>query len=72
MILKQIRLPSSLCPFHPNLDCQGLTEYRSISGICNNLQRPYEGSALTAFGRLLPPVYEDGNHSTPVYLFGFE
>ena len=61
--LKRIRLPPSLCPFEPNPSCEGLTNYRTMSGVCNNIVRPYEGSARTAFARLLPPAYEDGNDS---------
>ena len=34
--------------------------YREYNGLCNNLQHPYWGAALTAFRRLVPPDYADG------------
>lgn len=34
--------------------------YRHYNGLCNNLERPYWGAALTAFRRLLPADYADG------------
>lgn len=58
--LRQIHLPDNVCAFKRNPDCSTLTHYRTITGVCNNLQRPYEGSAQTAFGRLLPAAYDDG------------
>jgi hypothetical protein len=53
-------LPSNFCVFRDNPNCNGLTQYRTITGVCNNPRRPYQGSSQTAFGRLLPAVYEDG------------
>ncbi|XP_058066005.1 peroxidasin [Anopheles bellator] len=38
-------------------------KYRSLDGTCNNYQHPTWGSSLTGFGRLLPPVYENGFNS---------
>ncbi|XP_072417108.1 peroxidasin homolog isoform X3 [Chiloscyllium punctatum] len=35
-------------------------KYRSHDGTCNNLQHPMWGASLTAFERLLKPVYENG------------
>lgn len=61
-VLKQIQLPSSFCAYRPNPSCAGLTQYRTNTGVCNNPRRPYQGSAQTAFGRLLPPAYEDGRY----------
>ncbi len=58
--LRQIQLPADVCAFNPNANCNGLTNYRTITGVCNNLQRPYEGSSQTAYARLLPAAYEDG------------
>ena len=54
-------MPDSLCAFNSKANCNGLINYRTITGVCNNLQRPYEGSSQTAFARLLPAAYEDGN-----------
>ncbi|CAN0028370.1 peroxidasin homolog isoform X1 [Lampetra fluviatilis] len=34
--------------------------YRTQDGTCNNLQHPMWGASLTAFERLLKPVYENG------------
>lgn len=34
--------------------------YRRIDGACNNLYNSAWGSALTAYSRLLPPMYQDG------------
>ncbi|CAG9862575.1 unnamed protein product [Phyllotreta striolata] len=36
------------------------SRYRTIDGICNNLQHPTWGASLTEFRRVLKPVYEDG------------
>lgn len=41
------------------------SKYRSIDGMCNNLQNPTWGASLTGFRRVLKPVYEDG-FSTPI------
>ena len=54
-------MPENVCAFKNKPDCSGLTHYRTVTGVCNNLERPYEGSSQTAFGRLLPAAYEDGN-----------
>ncbi|XP_028406279.1 peroxidasin-like isoform X2 [Dendronephthya gigantea] len=40
-------------------------KYRTIDGTCNNLDNPMWGSSLTAFRRLLRPVYENG-FNTPM------
>jgi len=53
-------MSASLCTFNPNANCNGLTQYRTVTGVCNNLQRPYEGSVQTALSRLLPAAYDDG------------
>jgi hypothetical protein len=61
--LRRIRMPDSMCAFNPRADCTGFTQYRTITGVCNNLQRPYEGSSQTAYARLLPAAYDDGKMS---------
>lgn len=38
--------------------------YRRIDGACNNLYNPAWGSSLTAYSRLLPPMYQDGEKFT--------
>ncbi|CAF0903321.1 unnamed protein product [Adineta steineri] len=58
--LRRVRLPPSLCAFNTNPDCSGFTRFRTITGVCNNLERPYEGSSQTAYTRLLPAAYDDG------------
>ncbi|XP_055490066.1 peroxidasin homolog isoform X2 [Leucoraja erinacea] len=35
-------------------------KYRTHDGTCNNLQHPMWGASLTAFQRILKPVYENG------------
>nr|XP_018902400.1 PREDICTED: peroxidasin homolog [Bemisia tabaci] len=51
--------PVNDCPLETEA-CDPTYPYRSISGYCNNLERPNMGKAITTFARLLPPVYEDG------------
>ena len=43
--------------------CNPDSRFRSLSGVCNNLERPFLGAAETAFRRLLPPDYADGESS---------
>lgn len=66
--MKRISLPARFCAFNTNANCEGLTRYRTITGVCNNLQRPYEGSSQTAFGRLVVAAYDDGKLLTFEYL----
>ena len=40
--------------------CNYRYRYRTIDGTCNNLCKPFQGSAHTAFRRLIPSKYEDG------------
>lgn len=58
--LRSIPIPQEFCSFKQNANCDGLTQFRTLSGVCNNLQRPYQGSSQTAFSRILPAAYEDG------------
>ena len=52
-----------------NIDCSSdvcfHAKYRSTDGSCNNLNRPWVGSSLTTFKRLLPAQYEN-KYYTPV------
>ncbi|PSN40372.1 Peroxidasin, partial [Blattella germanica] len=52
------------CMMHrPNTNCSDMCfhrKYRSIDGTCNNLQHPMWGASLTAFRRVLKPMYENG------------
>ncbi|XP_054736235.1 peroxidasin [Anastrepha obliqua] len=41
------------------------SKYRSIDGTCNNLRKPWWGASLTAFRRIVKPIYENG-FSTPI------
>lgn len=50
-----------LCPtFLKPVKCE-LSKYRTLSGMCNNLDYPSWGSARSAMLRFLPPDYADGN-----------
>lgn len=74
---KDILSPSQLalianlsgCMIHrPASNCSDMcfhSKYRTIDGTCNNLQNPTWGASLTAFNRILSPIYEDG-FSMPV------
>lgn len=64
--LRTIQLPANFCTFKSTASCNGLMKYRTVSGVCNNLARPYEGSSQTAFARLLPAAYDDGKKSGSV------
>lgn len=49
-----------LCPtFLKPVKCE-VSKYRTLSGMCNNLQYPSWGSSRSAMLRLLPPDYADG------------
>ena len=40
--------------------CNSDSRFRSLSGVCNNLDKPFLGAAETAFRRLVDPDYADG------------
>jgi peroxidase len=49
-----------VCPaFLLPVKCE-VSKYRTLTGMCNNLQYPSWGSARSAFVRFLPPNYGDG------------
>ena len=47
-------------PILPNCSLSSNKYYRTASGVCNNLKKPFFGAARTPFRRLIPPQYEDG------------
>lgn len=48
-----------MCPaFLKPVKCP-VSRYRTLSGMCNNLDNPSWGSSRSAFVRFLPPVYGD-------------
>ena len=49
-----------LCSGQKEPHCNPTSRFRSLSGECNNLQRPLLGSTETSFRRLLEPDYADG------------
>lgn len=50
-----------ICPtFLKPVKCE-LSKYRTLTGMCNNLEYPSWGSARSAMVRYLPPQYADGN-----------
>ncbi|TRY80461.1 hypothetical protein TCAL_10485 [Tigriopus californicus] len=42
-----------------NMECDPNAHYRTVTGICNNLEHPTFGAASTKLKRLLPPAYAD-------------
>lgn len=58
-VLSKFTLPKEFCSYLEKPDCTDRSRYRTITGICNNLEHPYQGSAQTAFGRMLDAVYQD-------------
>uniref|UniRef100_A0A8C8LZN6 Thyroid peroxidase n=1 Tax=Oncorhynchus tshawytscha TaxID=74940 RepID=A0A8C8LZN6_ONCTS len=51
--------PPPVLPAFCHNDCLA-NKYRSISGVCNNRQKPFWGTANSALARWLPAEYEDG------------
>jgi len=62
-------LPEELCTYRRHQNCDKKKYYRTPTGVCNNLERPYEGSAQTAFARILPALYEDRKLENQVEFF---
>jgi peroxidase len=52
-----------MCTPQPQITCPFDKPYRNVDGTCNNLLRPYLGSAETPYSRLLPALYEDDIHA---------
>lgn len=49
-----------ICPtFLKPVKCE-VSKYRTLSGMCNNLEYPSWGSSRSAMLRFLPPDYSDG------------
>ncbi|UYV81041.1 hypothetical protein LAZ67_19002604 [Cordylochernes scorpioides] len=55
------RVASDMCPslLRPDVKCE-MSRYRTLTGMCNNLEHPSWGSARSVFARYLPPDYSDG------------
>jgi len=53
---------SCFIPPSSNIKCNPNDRYRTISGVCNNLENPTWGTPGTGLRRLLPPLYEDGRN----------
>jgi len=69
--LEKFKLSEELCTYRRHQNCDKKKYYRTPTGVCNNLERPYEGSAQTAFARLLPALYEDRMLKNHVEFFLF-
>ncbi len=61
-------MPAEFCTFRDKPDCTGKTTYRTPTGVCNNIQNPYEGSSQTAFGRLIAADYADRMLNNQIFL----
>lgn len=62
-----------VCPtFLQPVKCE-VSRYRTLSGMCNNLDNPSWGSARSAMIRFIPPSYGDGEScKTVVLILGSE
>jgi len=56
-------------PFLMTPKCE-VVRYRSIEGMCNNLENPHWGAAMNAHHRFMPPDYADGIASPRTSLSG--
>ena len=58
-----------ICPtFLLPVKCE-LSKYRTLTGMCNNLNYPSWGATRTAMIRMLPPDYADGKSKSDPILF---
>lgn len=57
--LGKFRLPGEFCKVNETIDCTDKIDFRLPNGLCNNLQRPFDGSSHTAFDRLRTAAYDD-------------
>jgi hypothetical protein len=57
--LQKFKMPEEFCKYRDTPDCSEKKTYRTANGVCNNLDRPFEGSSQTAFGRILSADYDD-------------
>lgn len=58
----KLLIKNKFCPF-TNVKCDKKYKYRSVDGICNNLESPLKGSANTPYKRILPPANDDNFNS---------
>lgn len=59
-ILDKFKIPTEFCSYLDKPDCTEKSLYRTVTGVCNNVNNPYWGSSQTAFKRYLHADYEDG------------
>ncbi|XP_037080364.1 peroxidase-like isoform X2 [Pollicipes pollicipes] len=65
-------LIGSFCPIFLNgYDQCEVTRYRTVDGMCNNLEFPHWGAARNTFRRLLAPDYADGVNAPRVGAEGY-
>jgi hypothetical protein len=57
--LHKFKVPGEFCTYFNHLNCDNKTDFRTPTGVCNNFKHRYQGSSQTAFGRILPPAYDD-------------
>ncbi|CAF0983741.1 unnamed protein product [Adineta ricciae] len=57
--LQKFKMPEEFCKYHEKPKCDDRKKYRTPTGICNNLERPYEGSSQTAYARIITADYDD-------------
>eukprot|EP00094_Tigriopus_californicus_P005399 TCALIF_05205-PA protein Name:"Similar to Pxt Chorion peroxidase (Drosophila melanogaster)" AED:0.03 eAED:0.03 QI:113/0.9/0.90/1/1/1/11/71/1447 len=60
LFAKEHNVPEGSCPRLTKPKCDPLAPYRSVDGVCNNLQNPFWGSFLHSYERFLKPEYSDG------------